>query len=153
MSLLFCRRMNRPSGIALLTALTALVMGCVRARYDPALASKPYPMDLHRAESIDIQVFRDEDFLEIVNSTPVDYVGVSVWINQRYSKAVGAIGAGETVQLPLWTFRDVRGEVFEAGGLLRTERPTPVRLVEMQVADDAPLIGLITVGSPTREDD
>ncbi len=130
--------------IVLLTLGTAAA-GCERTMFDPAKATKAYPLHLHRAESINVQVFRDGPHLEIVNSTPVSYADCDVWLNQRFTRRVEAIRAGETVRLSLWDFYDMRGDRFSGGGFWRTERPTPLRLVELQVSDEQPLIGLVTV--------
>ncbi len=68
-----------------------------------------------------------------------------MWVNQRYVRRVAAIPAGQTVRLSLWDFYDERGDRFSAGGFWRTEEPTPLRLVELQLDEDEPMIGLITI--------
>ena len=117
--------------------------GCAKAMYDPALATRAYPFDKHEPTSIDIQVFRKGPVLEIVNSTPVTYRDFDIWLNQRFMRHLDVLHAGETVQLSLWDFWDLRGDRFSAGGFWRTEEPTPLRLVELQVNDQDPLIGLV----------
>ncbi len=119
--------------------------GCARTMYDPARATGPYPFNKHDATSIDIQVFRKGPTLEIVNSTPVSYRDVDIWINQRFTRHLDVLYAGETVQLSLWDFWDLRGDRFSAGGFWRTEEPTPLRLIELQLNDDDPLIGLVAI--------
>ena len=119
--------------------------GCAKTMYDPVRATRPYPFDKHEATSIDIQVFRKGPTLEIVNSTPVTYRDFDIWLNQRFTRHVDVLYAGETVQLSLWEFWDLRGDRFSAGGFWRTEEPTPLRLVELQLNDDDPLIGLIAI--------
>ena len=129
-------------------AVLVLVMstaGCGRSLYDPAKATRAYPMHLHQPESIDVQVFRDKSSIELVNATPRSYTDFDLWINQRFVAHVAALPAGESVRLSLWDFRDERGERLNAGGFWRTEEPTPVRLVEIQIADEQPLIGLVTI--------
>ncbi len=113
--------------------------------YDPNRASQPYPKHLHRSESVDIQVFRDGPELEIVNSTARTYREVDIWINQRFTHHLRTLPAGATVRLSLWGFWDARGDRLSAGGFWRTEEPTPVRLVQLQLSDDEPLVGLVTV--------
>ncbi len=119
--------------------------GCGRTMYDPGRATRAYPFDKHEASSIDIQVFRKGPTLEIVNSTPVSYRDVDIWINQRFTRHLDVLYAGATVQLSLWDFWDLRGDRFSAGGFWRTEEPTPLRLIELQLNDDDPLIGLVAV--------
>lgn len=126
--------------------LAVALAGCGRPRYAPHRASPAYPMSLHDALNVaDIQVFREGTSIEIVNSTPETYRDCYLWINQRYRAPLAELPAGETVKVSLWDFYDVRGEVFGAGGLLRTEPAEPVRLVQIQVAEDQPLLGLITI--------
>lgn len=135
-------RRRLASGV-LLVSLAAL--GCERAKYNPHLATRPYPFNLHRAEAIDLQVFRDGQYIQIVNSTPVSYERTDVWVNQRYVRHLGTLAAGATVDMPLWEFRDVRGDPFPAGGLLRTTEDVPVRLVEFQTGEDELLIGVVAI--------
>ena len=122
-----------------------VVAGCAQTMYDPGRATGPYPFDKHEATSIDIQVFRKGPTLEIVNSTPVSYRDVDIWINQRFTRHLDVLPAGATVQMSLWDFWDLRGDRFSAGGFWRTEEPTPLRLIELQLNDDDPLIGLVAI--------
>ena len=127
------------------SALAVVVTGCGRPLYVPSQASPPYPVQLHQAASADIQVFRDGQSIDVVNSTARSYPAAMVWINQRYVRSVDALPAGQTVRLPLWEFFDERGERFNAGGFWRTEEATPVRLVELQISEDQPMVGLVLV--------
>lgn len=143
--------MSRLRAAAALLSVPLAALGCERAKYDPHRATRPYPYDLHRAEAIDVQVFRDGQHIQIVNSTPFAYENTDVWVNQRYVRHMGTLAAGATVSLPLWEFRDVRGDPFPAGGLLRTSEEVPVRLVELQVGENEPLIGVVAIpGSGDR---
>ena len=76
---------------------------------------------------------------------------MDLWINQRYVSHLDVLPAGKTVRLSLLEFYDERGEGVSAGGLLRTREPTPVRIVEMQLGEAEPLIGLITIRSEPAE--
>jgi hypothetical protein len=142
--------------IALLSSIIAALAfspgtGCARQTGNPALATRPYPMQLHRAESIDIQVFRKGPTLEVVNTTPYSYRDFDLWVNQRFVRHVKSLPAGETVHLSLRGFYDELGEPFRAGGFFRTEAPMPVRLVEMQFSEEEPMIGLITIRAEKAE--
>lgn len=128
-----------------LLLLAATGLGCANRQANPELASSTYPAELHRAVSIDVQVFREDTEMELVNATANSYEDVVIWLNQRFAKRVEAIPAGKRVRLSLWGFRDERGEPFNAGGFWRTRRATPLWLVEMQLADDVPMTGLVTV--------
>jgi hypothetical protein len=75
----------------------------------------------------------------------VSYRDVDIWLNQRFTRHIEVLPAGATVQLSLWDFWDLRGDRFSAGGFWRTEEPTPLRLIELQLNDDDPLIGLVAI--------
>ena len=120
-------------------------MGCHDIRFDPARATPSYPHHLHQANSVNIQVFREDTSIELVNATTHAYTDFDLWINQRYTSRIESLPAGATVRLSLWDFYDERGESLNAGGFFRSDEPTPVRLVEIQTGDDQPLVGLITI--------
>jgi hypothetical protein len=128
-----------------LISASSLLVGCARQLYQPDRATRAYPFDLHTTQTVDMQVFRDHENLEIVNTTAMTYTDVDVWINQRYVQRVEAIPAGRSVTLSLWGFADQWGGVFNAGGIWRTYEPTPVRLVELQTQPDQPTMGLIAI--------
>lgn len=138
---------------AAMTLLAALLLtaGCGSVRFHPDRATRPYPVELHTANSVDIQVFRDGTTIELRNATPVTYRDFDLWINQRYVSRVAALPAGEAVRLSLWDFYDERGETMIAGGLFRTYPATPVRLVQIQIEPEAPLIGLVTIRAETAD--
>jgi hypothetical protein len=92
--------MCRP-GYVFILLLILLTAGCTRRMYDPALATRPFPDDLHRAEAVDIQVFRDGPSIEIVNATARSFHDFDMWINQRFVRRVEALRAGETIRLSL----------------------------------------------------
>ena len=136
------------AGVLFAGLLAALLLlgGCSAAnRYDPELATRPYPYDLHTTNTVDIQLFRDETEIELVNSTATTYRNFDLWLNQRYVARVDELAAGGTIRLSLWDFYDELGESINAGGFFRTRRPDKVRLAEMQFDGTTPMIGLITV--------
>jgi len=128
-----------------LIASALLAGGCEQTLYNPDLATRAYPVELHQPVSINAQVFRDGEHIEIHNATAVTYRDVDVWINQRFMKHVDEIPAGDHIRLYLGDFWDKYGEAPVAGGFWRTDPPTPVRLVEIELADDQPMIGLIAI--------
>jgi len=133
------------TSITIAAALCAI--GCQPSMYVPDQATRPYPRDLHTTETRDIQVFRNGTELEIVNSTATSWSDFDLWLNQRYVAHIEELPAGQTVRVSLWRFIDERGERFNAGGLLRTTEPEPVRLVQIQPDGQSPLVGLIMVPS------
>jgi hypothetical protein len=123
-----------------------LMASCQNPSGNPALASAPYPVNLHNATSVSIQVIRDNEFIEIVNSTAKDYRNTVLWINQRYSSSLPTVLAGSTLRFNLWALRDPYGEQFNAGGLWRTDEPTTLVIAELQLDQETPLVGLVVIG-------
>ena len=119
--------------------------GCRNVRSDPERATRQYPAWLPQGETIDAQVLPDGDSIVVVNSTPRDFRDVDLWLNQRYVVSVDRIAPGENKRIPIDDFWDIRGEGPNPGGLLRYFRPTPVRLVQIQIDDVQPLFGLQAV--------
>jgi len=132
---------------ALLSSLLLCAIGCEGVRYDPQRATRPYPQELHQTNSVNIQVFRHETSIEIINATTRSYNDFDIWINQRYVHRLETLPIGQIVHVSLWDFYDVRGESFNAGGFWRSDEPTLVCLVEIQSSDTEPLVGLITIPS------
>lgn len=143
--------MQRLILIALIAVLAAHI-GCARRTYFPERAAEPYPRELHTANAADVQVFRDGTNIELVNATPRTYENFSLWINQRYVRRVDLLPAGGRLKLSLWDFYDERGEVMNAGGFFRVYEPDPVRLVQIQLDEVTPLIGLVTIRDEPLEE-
>ena len=131
-------------------AAAALSVGCETMRYEPTKATRAYPANLPQERVAEVQVFNDGDAMLIVNATVESWTNVDIWLNQRYLKHVDALAAGQTLRIPLGEFWDVRGEGPFPGGLLRYYPPTPIRLVQIQTAPDAPLIGFLSI--PTERE-
>jgi hypothetical protein len=126
--------------------LLLFLVACQNPSGNPKLASVPYPMELHVSRSVPIQVIRDEEFVQVVNSTADDYNDAILWVNQRYSVKLPPLLAGKTMKLNLWSLRDSFGEQFNAGGIWRTDEPTPLVIAELQVGEAQPLVGLVVIG-------
>jgi len=133
-------------GAAVLPSLA----GCENMRSDPAKATRAYPFNLTQARVAEIQVFNDGDAMLIVNATVEGWTDADVWLNQRYLHRIEKLSAGQTLRIPLDQFWDARGEGPFPGGLLRYYPPTPIRLVQIQTAPDAPLIGFKAI--PTERE-
>jgi hypothetical protein len=137
--------------LALLASLAAQI-GCARRTYYPQRAADAYPRHLHTHNAIDIQVFRDGTSIELVNATPRSFEDFQLWINQRYVQRIAVLPAGGRLRLSLWDFYDERGEIMNAGGFFRVYEPDPVRLVQIQVDDQSPLLGLVTIRDEPLEE-
>lgn len=143
--------MRRAFRACLLAAASAAIFGgCETIRYEPTKATRAYPANIPQERVAEVQVFNDGDAMLIVNATVESWTNVDIWLNQRYLKHVDALTAGQTLRIPLSEFWDVRGEGPFPGGLLRYYPPTPIRLVQIQTAPDAPLIGFLSI--PTERE-
>ncbi|MCZ6834648.1 MAG: hypothetical protein O7G85_02645 [Planctomycetota bacterium] len=139
-------KISFPSAISVsLCCMLILLGGCEKKMYDSQLATRSYPLTLHSTDTIDVQVFRDDQTIELVNATARSYRDFDLWINQRYMRHVDELIAGQTLIISLWDFYDERGDRFNAGGFWRTREPHRVRLVEIQPRANLPLVGLVTI--------
>jgi len=128
---------RRPAALALLALLTALALAAGSCGVlDERTSARPgprYPTGIERGEVFDVQVFRDVTVIRFTNTTTRDFGPSRLWLNQRYSSALGAgIGSGETLELDLRGFVDEFGDTYRAGGFFATRVPAPVVLVELQ---------------------
>lgn len=134
------------SSLATLLCAAVAASACSPIPYDAERATLPYPRRLHTTEGVvDIEVFRDGETLSFVNATTRSYENVRVWLNQRYMLEVESIPAGQTTRISLGGFWDRWGGSPERGGFLRRFDPTPIRLVELQLDDTTPLVGLVVI--------
>jgi hypothetical protein len=146
---------SNPSGMVrlLLMALVACIVcpaflfGCSRSTYIAERATRAYPAHLHNTRTLDVQVFREGTDIRIVNTSPISFASFDLWLNKRYVRHIDALPAGETIVLSLWDFYDHRGEVFNAGGFFASYDPTPLRMTQIQLDDETPMIGLVTIRS------
>jgi hypothetical protein len=123
----------------------ALIQGCHHPDFNPALAHSAYPSELHTTDTIPVEVFRDGSSIVIVNATAYGWEHPTIWINQRFSRTVPQLAAGQTISVDLSSFRDNIGESFPAGGFLATRQAMPVTLVEVQASEGQPLLGFVAV--------
>ena len=145
------KRVFRPAALVVAAlAASALPAGCETVRYEPTKATRAYPANLPQARVAEVQVFNDGDAMLIVNATVESWSNIDLWLNQRYMKHVESLAAGQTLRIPLSEFWDVRGEGPFPGGLLRYYPPTPIRLVQIQTAADAPFVGFLSI--PTERE-
>jgi hypothetical protein len=133
---------NRLS-LCLCASVVIAAAGCTTSR-DPALAGPEYPESKSQAQTLDIQVVRTPTSIAITNTTARAYGHSTLWVNRWYSREIPSLGVGETIELPLKSFRDQYGEAFRAGGFFATRKPQRVQQVQLETADG--LVGLVAVG-------
>lgn len=131
--------------VTVAAVLASSVVACSGRRYDPARAASPYPTHLDQGEVVDVQVFREGGDLIIVNATPQSFRDADIWVNRRYLWHLDSLEPGETRRVWFGEFFDQWGETPVAGGFFRTERPTPVVLLQIQIGSEEPLLGTISV--------
>jgi hypothetical protein len=141
--------MNTKHGLSLclFASVAILAGGCSTAR-DPALAGDPYPETKAQSQTLDIQVVRTETSITLTNTTARSFGRSTLWVNRWYSHPLEKLDVGETIELPLNTFRDQYGESFRAGGFFATRKPQRVQLVQLETADG--MVGLVAVGKESE---
>jgi hypothetical protein len=138
---------------AVLTLLSLLAAsGCRAVPYEPQKATRRYPSELEQGSVAQVQVIPGPHSIRLVNATATSFGTFDLWLNQRYMAKVEALPSGRTVEVPLDTFWDVRGEGPFQGGWFRYYQPTPIVLVQAQMDDKSPLIGFVcTLPEVVRE--
>ena len=143
------RSVDRRGGFHLVVLATVLaatgLQACSGRVYDPARATRRYPTELDQERMLEIQVIRDGGELIVVNATPQSFADFDIWVNRRYMYRVDRLEAGETRRFWFGDFFDEWGESPVAGGFFRTERPTPAELVQFQIGETSPLLGVVAV--------
>jgi len=123
-----------------------MLVGCQLPPPDVSKATLSYPRQLHSTRTEPIQVFRDQEYITIVNSTANSYGSSNLWINQQYTQPLPPIPAGSTLRVNLSDCYDDLGDQFNAGGFWRTDEPTQLVLAQLQLGDEQPLVGLLVIG-------
>lgn len=118
-----------------------LLAGCGTRSLEIRTDLPTYPYETRIAGATDIQVHRDKAVIHVLNHTVTSHRNVRMWLNERYSRNVDALPAGQTVTLRLETFLDEFGEPFRGGGFLSGELPEPVVKAEIELGNA--LVGLI----------
>ena len=116
---------------------------CRLAPYEPEKATRAYPSDLKQESVVQVQVVPGPHSIQLVNATATSYRDFDLWLNQRYVTHIQALESGQTLDVPLNTLWDERGETPFTGGWFRYYQPTPIVLVQMQTSEKGPLIGLV----------
>lgn len=109
--------------------------------------ARAYPA-LKQGETLDIQVFRRAKRIELTNTTARAFGPSTLWLNAWYSRPLGGLGVGQTLDLPLKEFRDENSEPFRGGGFFAAEAPDRLVLAQLETTgpDGKPLmLGLVVV--------
>jgi hypothetical protein len=109
------------------------------------IAGPGYPEGLAQAETLDVQVVRDETHITFTNTSARAIGPGTVWVNRFFAKNIGRVEVGDTLTLDLRDFRNEFGERFRAGGFFATERPKDVVQVQVRENGAQELLGLVVV--------
>jgi hypothetical protein len=135
-----------------LPLLVASLTGCRLAPYEPDKATRAYPAELRQGSVVQVQVLPDSHSVKLVNATAASWSNFDLWLNQRYMTHVDTLAAGQTLEIPLDQFWDERGETPITGGWFRYYQPTRIALMQMQLDEKSPLVGMVcTLPETVRE--
>ncbi len=112
--------------------------------------ARAYPRATPLGEVLDVQVFRSGTKLTMTNSTSRSFGPSTLWVNERFSRPIQGFGAGQTLSLDLYSFRDEYQDQFRAGGFFATRDPDPVVLVQLETGPEDQydeLIGFVIVSN------
>lgn len=135
--------MKRLLAATLVLGLTSLTGGCARNR--EIVQGRPYPQQVTRAQTLDIQVIRRSTRIELTNTTGRNFGPSIMWLNGRFSKNVEPLPIGKTLTLRLSEFEDEYGESFRGGGFFATEKPELLSLAELQPEGTTEMLPLVVV--------
>ncbi len=94
--------------------------------------ARPYPAGVSHTGVVDVQVVRDGTGISAANTSGKSFADARMWVNRRFSRAIGEWKAGDRIALDLREFYDQHGDPFRAGGFFATRRPDPVVIVEVE---------------------
>ncbi|MEC9373119.1 MAG: hypothetical protein VYC34_04715 [Planctomycetota bacterium] len=104
-----------------------------------------YNDSAERLATLDIQVRMEDDsqIVAMTNTTAQEFGRSRLWLNGWFSREIEGLEVGESLRLPVRSFRNEFGEPMRAGGFFSTKAPDPLVLAELQT--DAGLHRLIVV--------
>lgn len=114
--------------------------------------ARPFPREVARGKTLDIQVFREAQYIEFTNTTASAYGPSTLWLNGRYCRPIEGLAIGQTLKLRLNEFRDEFHEPFREGGFFATEKPDRLVLAQLETGDGTGVMyGLVVVGTGAEE--
>ena len=120
-----------------------VLAACRLAPYEPSKATRAYPSELKQTSVAQVQVIPGPTSIQLVNATAASYANFDLWLNQRYVTHIDSLASGQTLEVPLNSMWDERGETPFTGGWFRYYQPTPIVLVQIQPSEKGPLVGLV----------
>lgn len=132
--------------IAAVLCAFPLTMCCCSGSSKVAYA-RAYPAKA-QAESVDVQVRREETTITVVNTSSRAFPESTLWLNAQFSKPIAPLAVGQTATYDLWAFRNEFSEPFRAGGFFATERPDVIVLAQIELENE--MLGLVVVKGTER---
>ena len=68
-----------------------MAAGCGDHGYVASMAGPAYPFERHTTDTVSVQAFRDGTKLTLVNATATSWGPARLWLNQRFSRAIGGL--------------------------------------------------------------
>ena len=130
-----------------MACLTGTMGGC-SSTPTPTGYERVYPENPNRVQTLDIQVFRETKHVKLTNTTATAFGPSTLWLNAWYSRPIDGFAVGETLRLPLSSFRDEHSYAFRGGGFFAVEAPERLALAELEVERDGESVyyRLVVVG-------
>lgn len=132
------------AGVVAAVALAAGVLGgCQQTAKVNYAGARQYPEGRLQTRAVDVQVFRNGTRVELTNTSAETIGGGVMWLNRFYSAEMPELAPGESVTMPLSSFRNEFGERFRAGGFFASRDPDFVVLAQVERGEE--LVGLVVV--------
>jgi len=125
--------------LAIALALTACAQG-PRATFDGPV----YPADAPRLETLNVQVYAEDQRLVINSGDARSFGSGEIWLNQWWAAEIDALPRGAEIAIPLSRFRNEFGLAPRGGGFFATRDADDLVLIELRT--EAGLHGLKLVG-------
>jgi hypothetical protein len=129
------------------------LVGCQSAPA-PVPYARPYP-DLVQKESLNVQVFRRTQTVELTNTTARSIGPSTLWLNGRFCRPIDGLAIGQSLELPLKDFRDEFFDPFRGGGFFAVEAPERLVLAQLETHDvegKPVMLGLVVVGGEAEQE-
>lgn len=116
----------------------------------PAPYARPYPTDVPRGPTVNIQAVKGDTTVELTNTTAIAYGPSTLWLNRRFCRPIDGLAVGQTLEYRLHDFQDEFHDVFKKGGFWAIERPDRLVVAEIETVHDAKpmMVELIVIGQP-----
>lgn len=92
-----------------------------------------YPFEAEVGESLDIEVERKGNAIQLVNRTVHSYKNGQIWLNQQYGADLAEVPIGAGPLLDMESFINEHGERYPVGRFLQPDRDKPLVLADLYI--------------------